>query len=35
VAAQHTIDIDTGCVFGWRLTALAVAERSLVVVEAT
>jgi diadenosine tetraphosphatase ApaH/serine/threonine PP2A family protein phosphatase len=31
---QRTIDIDTGCVFGWRLTALRWPERTLVSVPA-
>ena len=30
----RTIDIDTGCVFGWRLTALRWPERELVSVQA-
>ncbi len=31
---RQTIDIDTGCVFGWRLTALRWPERELVWVDA-
>jgi protein phosphatase len=31
---RNTIDIDTGCVFGWRLTALTWPERQLVSVPA-
>jgi protein phosphatase len=31
---NQSIDIDTGCVFGWRLTALRWPERTLVSVPA-